>query len=283
LVPSAPVSTSDSEKVLSQVFAGRAGDLPRLVLLLVMGIGSGLLVLNVFLVVCFIRRKRKNNKRLEEEESDQSSTSKNTGTIEMYAPASGSGGSYNHAATETSLSGSDEENKSDRFSSHFEYGVDVNGGNHNILSSHQTYLVDDHFYPPSVRFSSDPIRFESRPSLDRIHATTTTVTAIEPDLTADAYPPVMYASVHRPTSHHHHQHHQYHQHPVQTISASISNPQFYLDNNNDSNGSNSGNSPQHPVPPMPPLRVTNHLNNFSLPAITEEVMAGTSIPVGHLV
>lgn len=45
-------------------------------------------------------------------ESDQSSTSK-TGTIEMYAPASGSGGSYNNGVTETSLSGSEEENKSE--------------------------------------------------------------------------------------------------------------------------------------------------------------------------
>lgn len=51
-------------------------------------------------------------------ESDQSSTSKGAGTIEMYAPASGSGGSYNNGVIETSLSGtSDEENKSDRASS----------------------------------------------------------------------------------------------------------------------------------------------------------------------
>ena len=31
----------------------------------------------------------------------------------MYAPASGSGGSYNNGVTETSIFGSDEENKSE--------------------------------------------------------------------------------------------------------------------------------------------------------------------------
>jgi hypothetical protein len=45
-------------------------------------------------------------------ESDQASTTK-TGAIEMYAPASGSGGSYNNGVTETSIFGSDEENKSE--------------------------------------------------------------------------------------------------------------------------------------------------------------------------
>lgn len=56
-------------------------------------------------------------------EADGSSTNKPT-TIEMYAPASGSGGSYTNGPNETSLSGSDEEKHSEgAYSGHTDYDM----------------------------------------------------------------------------------------------------------------------------------------------------------------
>ncbi|RWS14165.1 hypothetical protein B4U79_09726 [Dinothrombium tinctorium] len=93
-------------------------------------------------------------------ESDQSSTAK-TGTIEMYAPASGSGGSYNNGITETSLSGSDEENKSEgAYSGKTDLAMEISPSG--MVTTHHhgisTYLIDDaispqqSYYPP--RFSN---------------------------------------------------------------------------------------------------------------------------------
>ncbi|RWS30409.1 nephrin-like protein, partial [Leptotrombidium deliense] len=144
---------SETEKVISQVLSGKAGDIPRIIIIVVTIFGSALLVLNIILVICFVRRRRK--KRFEEE-SDQSSTAK-TGTIEMYAPASGSGGSYNNGITETSLSGSDEENKSEgAYSGKTDYAMEISPSG--MVTTHHhgisTYLIDDtiasqtNYYPP---------------------------------------------------------------------------------------------------------------------------------------
>ncbi|XP_015795288.1 nephrin isoform X3 [Tetranychus urticae] len=148
---------SETERI-SQVFSGRSGDVPRLIIIAVSILGSSLLLLNVVLVVCFVRKRRK--KRLEEE-ADGSSTNKPT-TIEMYAPASGSGGSYTNGPNETSLSGSDEEKHSEgAYSGHTDYDMEMNPGDTlngnqqnihpnihsymhgNIHQSLSTYLIDD--------------------------------------------------------------------------------------------------------------------------------------------
>ncbi|XP_015795287.1 nephrin isoform X2 [Tetranychus urticae] len=147
---------SETERI-SQVFSGRSGDVPRLIIIAVSILGSSLLLLNVVLVVCFVRKRRK--KRLEE--ADGSSTNKPT-TIEMYAPASGSGGSYTNGPNETSLSGSDEEKHSEgAYSGHTDYDMEMNPGDTlngnqqnihpnihsymhgNIHQSLSTYLIDD--------------------------------------------------------------------------------------------------------------------------------------------
>ncbi|RWS14166.1 nephrin-like protein, partial [Dinothrombium tinctorium] len=63
-VPLAEAPVSEKEKVISQVLSGKAGDIPRLIIIVVSVLGSSLLLLNIVLVVCFVRRRRK--KRLEE-------------------------------------------------------------------------------------------------------------------------------------------------------------------------------------------------------------------------
>lgn len=285
---------SDTEKVLSQVLSGKAGEVPRLIIIFVCVIGSSLLLLNVFLVVCFVK-KRRNNKRLEEEQSDQSSTTKG-GTIEMYAPGSGSGGSYNQAVTETSLSGSDDKSDQDGRSSSgqpdFTTELPLPPG---LLAttSHQTYLLDDNFY--SGRFSADqsfhphhhnhPLHHSHHQHHSHNHHV-----KIEPDLTIDTYPSIVYSTIQRkqhllttvsgamdgtnfvqqqtPTQFLHHSQPQLMQQHV-NISPSDSQPQ----------GQNQQHSPQT-IPPIPPLRV-NQVNGYSLPSISEEVY--NSGPVGHLV
>jgi len=82
----------------------------------------------------------------------------------MYAPASGSGGSYSNGIAETSLSGaSDEENKSGRISPTYlaetDYAIDILPSgvlttHHQLHHHHQshngisTYLIDDNIPNP---------------------------------------------------------------------------------------------------------------------------------------
>ena len=290
---------SDTEKVLSQVLSGKAGEVPRLIIIFVCVIGSSLLLLNVFLVVCFVK-KRRNNKRLEEEQSDQSSTTKG-GTIEMYAPGSGSG-SYNQAVTETSLSGSDDKSDQDGRSSSgqpdFTTDLPIPPG---LLAtaSHQTYLLDDNFYPSSGRFSADQSLHPHHHNHalhhnNHQHHSHNHHAQIEPDLTIDTYPSLVYSTIQRK------------QHLLTTVSGAMDGTSFvqqeqpqgqhqlhpsqYLQQIHHVNISPNGSqqpqvqqqqhSPQT-IPPMPPLRVTNHLNSYTLPSISEEVFH--SGPVGHLV
>lgn len=141
---------SNTEKVLSQVLSGRAGEVPRLVIIFVCLIGSSLLILNVALVICFVKRRNKIKRLKEEEQHDECNETKGptscnqmkTGT-EMYAAGSGgsggSGGSYEQTVTETSLSGSDEDNGSDFPAP----PIGIPG----LLPTptHQTYLIDDNY------------------------------------------------------------------------------------------------------------------------------------------
>ncbi|XP_022254721.1 nephrin-like isoform X2 [Limulus polyphemus] len=64
----------------------RKADLPRIIVISVSVVGTILLVFNIVLVICFVRRRRK--KRLGE--GSEKSSSK-TATIEMYAPSSNNG------------------------------------------------------------------------------------------------------------------------------------------------------------------------------------------------
>ncbi|XP_076321284.1 nephrin-like isoform X2 [Tachypleus tridentatus] len=73
---------TETEQVMTEVLSEK-GELPRIIIISVSVVGTFLLVLNIILVICFVRRRRK--KRLEEE-SDQ--TSSKEATIEMYAPSS---------------------------------------------------------------------------------------------------------------------------------------------------------------------------------------------------
>lgn len=304
---------SDTEKVLSQVLSGKAGEVPRLIIIFVCVIGSSLLLLNVFLVVCFVK-KRRNNKRLEEEQSDQSSTTKG-GTIEMYAPASASTGSYNQVVTETSLSGSgsddrnsDQDGRSSSGQPDFSGDVPLPPG---LLAtaSQQTYLLDDNFYPTSGRFSADTPSFHPSHSLHHQYHNHHH-TQIEPDLTIDAYPPIVYSTIQRKHQQQQQQHlmttvsgsmdgfeqmqhqqeqHMMHQSQQQPHAVHQLQQQQYLHQQTHmvSISPNAGqqHSPagqqQQSVPPLPPLRVTNHLNSYTLPSISEEVY--NSGPVGHLV
>jgi hypothetical protein len=228
---------ASTEKVQSQVVLGMTAlEIPKVFILNITLVVVGLLMLNVFLVACFWKKRSQNKKRLEEE-SDQSSTSKNTATMnELSAGGSNGGSNYSHGVTETSLSGSDEENKSDQASSTADYGVDI--GHHSShpgllsLSSHQTYLIDDNFYPPSVRFSNEDAMTQERSFDHRPHVS---FDAGQPDLTMDAsFLPnnIMYSSLqrhhHHPRHHHnnrnHHSAHHHHQH--QTL-----NPHLYQQSN----------------------------------------------------
>lgn len=88
------VPLSEKEKDITDVLRGK-GEIPRIVIITVSVVGTFLLILNVTLVVCFIRRRHR--KRLEDESSEQSSSK--AATIEMYAPSS-----YNGTITGETLS-----------------------------------------------------------------------------------------------------------------------------------------------------------------------------------
>uniref|UniRef100_A0A1W7RA58 Nephrin n=1 Tax=Hadrurus spadix TaxID=141984 RepID=A0A1W7RA58_9SCOR len=73
---------NDTIPAAPQLLSGK-GDIPRIIIITVSVVGSFLLVLNIILVICFVRKRRK--KRLEE---DSDHCSSKAATIEMYAPSS---------------------------------------------------------------------------------------------------------------------------------------------------------------------------------------------------
>ncbi|XP_067138324.1 nephrin-like isoform X3 [Centruroides vittatus] len=80
---SSEVPKNETKPVITEVLSGK-GDIPRIIIITVSVVGSFLLILNIILVICFVRKRRK--KRLEEEDSDHCSSK--AATIEMYAPSS---------------------------------------------------------------------------------------------------------------------------------------------------------------------------------------------------
>ncbi|XP_022238998.1 nephrin-like [Limulus polyphemus] len=125
---------TETEQVMTEVLSEK-GELPRIIIISVSVVGTFLLVLNIILVICFVRRRRK--KRLEEE-SDQ--TSSKAATIEMYAPSS-----YNDTVNgETASSTSD---KSEAYSDGPSTGEYSEEPAKPVLA---TYLIDQDrdFYIP---------------------------------------------------------------------------------------------------------------------------------------
>ncbi|KAG1691197.1 Nephrin [Nymphon striatum] len=107
---------------------GPKSKIPHLVIIIVSVVGAFLLVLNVFIVSCFIYRKRK--KRLEEDDSDRSSSK--AATVEMYSYAN----SNNGTVTGETLSSISE--KSEQYSD--EHSVDEYPEENGKAVS--TYLTD---------------------------------------------------------------------------------------------------------------------------------------------
>ncbi|XP_074593436.1 nephrin-like isoform X2 [Brevipalpus obovatus] len=255
----APVSEKER---ISQVLSAKAADLPRLIIIAVSVLGSSLLLLNVVLVACFVRKRRK--KRLEEAEADGSSTAK-AATIEMYAPASGSGGSYNNGITETSVSGSDEENKSEAaYSGQMDYAMEISAtdgvsGNQanirtNVHHGLSTYLIEDTL--PHLNTFYQP------------HGYPNYVNPVGPDVTVNTYfmDDPHYVDAIRKNS--------YNQHFENTVN--LVSPQTQL-----TDKPMSDNIKPNGIPPIPPLRSTD-LSTF-LPMITEEPMLINNGQLGHLV
>lgn len=101
-------------------------DIPKIIITSVSVVGTSLLLLNIVLVICFVRKRRK--KRLEEEESDQSSK---TATIEMYAPSS-----YNETMNGETISSTSE--KSEAYSN--EHSAEYSEESSKPAAA--TYLID---------------------------------------------------------------------------------------------------------------------------------------------
>lgn len=100
-------------------------DIPKIIITSVSVVGTSLLLLNIVLVICFVRKRRK--KRLEEE-SDQSSK---TATIEMYAPSS-----YNETMNGETVSSTSE--KSEAYSN--EHSAEYSEESSKPAAT--TYLID---------------------------------------------------------------------------------------------------------------------------------------------
>lgn len=128
-----------SEKVVDDEMAGK-GDIPRIIIITVSVVGTCLLILNIVLVICFVRKRRK--KRLEEE-SDHSSSK--AATIEMYAPSS-----YNEGLNGESLSCNSE--KSDNYSD----GHSAGGYSEEQVKSETTAYISAHADGPYISDSSMP-------------------------------------------------------------------------------------------------------------------------------
>ncbi|GFY43633.1 nephrin [Trichonephila inaurata madagascariensis] len=129
----------ETEKVVDQALTTK-GDIPRIIIITVSVVGSCLLVLNIVLVVCFVRKRRK--KRLEEE-SDHSSSK--AATIEMYAPSS-----YNEGLNGESLSCNSE--KSDNYSD----GHSAGGYSEEQVKSETTAYITAHADGAYIADSSMP-------------------------------------------------------------------------------------------------------------------------------
>ncbi|XP_055938972.1 nephrin-like isoform X2 [Argiope bruennichi] len=155
----------ETEKVVDQSLTPK-GDIPRIIIITVSVVGSCLLVLNIVLVVCFVRKRRK--KRLEEgrasgdedqdlclfsmvlqrlakicQKSDHSSSK--AATIEMYAPSS-----YNEGLNGESLSCNSE--KSDNYSD----GHSAGGYSEEQVKSETTAYITAHSDGAYIPDSSMP-------------------------------------------------------------------------------------------------------------------------------
>ncbi|KAG8196719.1 hypothetical protein JTE90_023227 [Oedothorax gibbosus] len=145
----------ETEKVVDQALAIKE-NIPRIIIITVSVVGSCLLVLNIVLVICFVRKRRK--KRLEEE-SDHSSSK--AATIEMYAPSS-----YNEGLNGESLSCNSE--KSDNYSD----GHSAGGYSEEQVKAETTAYISAHNDGAYIADSSmpyycpypypDPVNIEDR-------------------------------------------------------------------------------------------------------------------------
>ncbi|XP_064471878.1 nephrin-like isoform X2 [Ornithodoros turicata] len=125
-------------------------DIPKIIITSVSVVGTSLLLLNIVLVICFVRKRRK--KRLEEE-SDQSSK---TATIEMYAPSS-----YNETMNGETVSSTSE--KSEAYSNEHsaEYSEESSkpaATTYLIDQGSDTYVPDGSLhYAPYNRYSDEVV------------------------------------------------------------------------------------------------------------------------------
>ncbi|XP_042902394.1 nephrin isoform X3 [Parasteatoda tepidariorum] len=145
----------ETEKVIDEALVNK-GAIPRIIIITVSVVGSCLLMLNIILVICFVRKRRK--KRLEEGrasgdgdqdlclfsmESDHSSSK--AATIEMYAPSS-----YNEGLNGESLSCNSE--KSDNYSD----GHSAGGYSEEQVKSETTAYISAHADNTYIADSSMP-------------------------------------------------------------------------------------------------------------------------------
>ncbi|KAJ6218009.1 hypothetical protein RDWZM_009166, partial [Blomia tropicalis] len=146
---------TETEKIISKVLEN-GGELPRLIFIVTL-VGSSLLLFNVVLVVCFVRKKRL-RKRYEEESdgysggTDSKTTASSKATMELYETTTNgtkpSTVSLNHMGlnhhkggiNETSISGGEDElisNKSDdRFSGQTDYEMEIPPASMMTLDNH---------------------------------------------------------------------------------------------------------------------------------------------------
>ncbi|CAG2102853.1 unnamed protein product [Medioppia subpectinata] len=290
---------TETEKIISKIMNERAGDLPKLILI-VSVVGSSLLLFNIVLVVCFVRKRRRKRYEEESDGTDSKTTGSSKTTMEMYQSSNSTG--YHKENNETSLS-EDDENKSqthDNYSGHTDYEMEISPSGVVTTHSHgiSTYLIDDAIAPsqhyPTTRFTS-------------------LVSPVGPDLTTNTYfidrQSDEYASALRKNA--------YNQQlavspgsvspsplpSLQPLTISLSNSQSPINHVNYMGprvGDHHLSQPQSPtshqyqqqlhhqtVPPLPPLRslgavgVPPNMTTF-LPAINEEPHL-TYAPMGHLV
>ncbi|XP_054154061.1 nephrin-like isoform X2 [Oppia nitens] len=300
---------TETEKIISKIMNERAGDLPKLILI-VSVVGSSLLLFNIVLVVCFVRKRRRKRYEEESDGTESKTTGSSKTTMEMYQSSNST--AYHKENNETSLSEEDDENKSqnhDNYSGHTDYEMEISPSGVVTTHSHgiSTYLIDDAIAPsqhyPNTRFTS-------------------LVSPVGPDLTTSTYfidhPNDEYASALRKNA--------YNQQlavnstgslspsplpPLQPLSISLSNSQSPINSVNymgtrigdhlsQSHSPNShyqpslSLSPHHQqsqqlmhqtVPPLPPLRsigaVAPNMTSF-MPTINEEPRLSYA-PMGHLV
>ncbi|CAG0880471.1 unnamed protein product, partial [Darwinula stevensoni] len=126
------------EGVIPEVLGNR-NDLPQIVIIAVSVVGTVLLLINIVLVACFVRRKQ-GKKPLDSVTGSTTSdgTSSKSATMEMYPPST-----YNDTVTGETLSSISE--KSERYSHHDDSGDPY--PEETAKRAHCTYLID-HIEPP---------------------------------------------------------------------------------------------------------------------------------------